>query len=107
MRVKIANFSWCGTDPQTPSPPPPNTFRTNHTCLPTPCLARTVLNMEQYFHNHRSMQNFFTSGIGPDILMNVLEDCIILLVWTAWVLFSFYLLTSSPFMVEFCPDTQK
>ena len=72
--------------PSDPPPPPPNKFRTNHTCLPTPCFARTVLNMQQYFHNHRSLQIIFTSGIGPDILMNVLEDCIILLVWGAWVL---------------------
>ena len=45
--------------------------------------------------------------IGPDILMYVPEDCIILLVWAAWVLRSFYLLTSCPSMVEFCPDAQK
>ena len=24
---------------------------------------------------------FFTSGVGPDILMNVLEDCIVFLTW--------------------------
>ena len=106
MRVKLSNFSWGGTDPQTPIPPP-NKVRTNHICLPTPCFARTVLNMQQYFHNHRSVQVFFTSGIGPDILMNVPEDCIILLVGAAWVFFRFYLLASSPSMVEFCPDTQK
>ena len=34
--------------------------------------------------------DFFTSGISSDILMNVLEDCIIFLVWAACVLFSFY-----------------
>ena len=50
---KNSQLSWGGTDPQNP---PPNKFRTNHTCLPTPCFARTVLNMQQYFHNHRSVQ---------------------------------------------------
>ena len=33
---------------------------------------------------------FFTSGISPDILMNVLEDCIIFLIWVACTLFNFY-----------------
>ena len=37
------------------------------------------------------MQIFLTSGISPDVLMNVLEECIILLVWVACVLFNFYL----------------
>ena len=32
------------------------------------------------------MQIFFTSVIGPDILMKVFEDYIIFLVWAAWVL---------------------
>ena len=32
---------------------------------------------------------FFTSGIGPDILMKVFEDYIISLIWAAWVLFNF------------------
>ena len=31
----------------------------------------------------------FTSGIGPGTPMNVLEDCIIFLIWAAWVLFTF------------------
>ena len=33
------------------------------------------------------MQIFFISGIGPDILITVLEECIIYLIWAAWVLF--------------------
>ena len=35
--------------------------------------------------------DFFTSAIGPDILINVLEDYIIFLVWVAWLLFDIYL----------------
>ena len=35
--------------------------------------------------------NFFTSGIGPDILMNALEGCITVFVWAAWFFFNFYL----------------
>ena len=35
---------------------------------------------------------FFFSGVGPDILMNVLEDCIIFLIWAALVLFNFCLI---------------
>ena len=37
------------------------------------------------------MDVFFTSRRGPDIQMNVLEDCIKFLVKGAWVLFDFYL----------------
>ena len=29
---------------------------------------------------------FFTSGIGLDILVNVLDDCIVFLIWAAWIL---------------------
>ena len=61
----------------------------NKTYFPMPCFAWVLPNMK-YFPNHRSLQIFFTSAIGPDILMNVLEDYIILLLWTAWVLFDFY-----------------
>ena len=68
---------------------------------------------------------FFTSGIGPGNMINVLEDCIMFLIWTAWVLFNFYLKQkkkkerdfqsvallkmppSSPSMEEFCLDIQK
>ena len=50
------------SDPATPPPPPPpNKFRTNHTCLLTTCFARTVLNMQQYFHN-LIMQIFLLLG---------------------------------------------
>ena len=59
---------------------------------------------------------FFTSVIGPDILMKVIEGYIIFLVWTAWILFKFFILNKnkgfrsgnllkmsplSPFMKEF------
>ena len=69
---------------------------------------------------------FFTSGIGPGNMINVLEDWIIFLIWAAWVLFNFYLKQkkkkkerafqsvallkmppSSPSMEEFCLDIQK
>ena len=62
----------------------------------------------------------FTFVIGPDILMNVLEDYIIFLVWAAWILI--FILSknkgfqsgallkmpiSFPSMEEFCLDIQK
>ena len=34
---------------------------------------------------------FFISGLCPDFLMNVLQDCIKFLIWTVWVLFDCYL----------------
>ena len=67
---------------------PPNVFGTNHICSTTSLFAWTILN-KQYFHNHWSVQIFFTSGISPNILMDVLEDCIKFLVWVACVLFNF------------------
>ena len=43
--------------------------------------------------------DFFTSGIGPNVPMNVLEDYIIFLIWAAWVLFNFYLKQKQRFSV--------
>ena len=40
-----------------------------------------------------------TSGIGPDILMNLLEDRIASLIWAASVLFNFYLKEKQGFSV--------
>ena len=51
---------------------PPTLFETNQTCSRAPPYAQILPNM-QYFPNHRSMQICFTSGIGPDILMKVIE----------------------------------
>ena len=68
------------------------------------------------------MQIFFTSGIGPDILMNVLEDCIVFLIWQPKVSSIFILSKNkdlqsgallkmpaslSPSMEEFGGDIQK
>ena len=36
-------------------------------------------------------RDFFTSEIGPDIPINMLDDCITFLIWSAWVLFNFSL----------------
>ena len=68
----------------------PTVFGTNQTCSPTPCFARVVPNM-QYFPNHWWTQLFFNSGKGPDILTNVLKDCIIFLICAAWILLNIYL----------------
>ena len=68
-----------------------NVLRTNQTCPPLP---RFCSNLSQYaviVPNHWSMQIFFTSGISPDILMNVVEDCIIFVIWAVWAIFKFYL----------------
>ena len=37
-------------------------LETNHTCSSTSRFARTVLNMQQYFHNHWSMHIFLLLG---------------------------------------------
>ena len=46
------------------------------------------------------MQIFFTSGIGSDIQMNVLEDCITFFIWAAWDLFNTYLKQEQVFSLE-------
>ena len=66
--------------------------------------------------------NFFTSGIGPDILMNALEGCITVFVWAACFFFLIFILskskgiqsgallkmpTSIPSMEKFSLDIQK
>ena len=82
---KLQNFPGIVTPPDSPT-----VFGTNQNCLPTPCFAQILPNM-QHFPNHSLMQIFFTSGIGPDILMEVFEDYIIFLICAFWVLFNFYL----------------
>ena len=72
-------------------PDHPTVFGTNLICLAMPRFARIFSNMQKYFPNHWSIQIFFISGIGPDILMNMLEDCIVFFKWEVWVLFNFYL----------------
>ena len=58
------------------SPDPPPVFEINQTCLPTSRFAQILPNT-QHFTYHWSMQTFYSSGIGPDILMEVLEYYII------------------------------
>ena len=67
------------------NPRTPTVFGTNQTCLSTPCFAH-IFPTIQYFPNHWLMHIFLTSGINLDIVMNMLEDCIIFLIWAAWVL---------------------
>ena len=76
----------------------PTTFGTNQTYSPTPRIAQILPNT-QYLPNHWSMQIFFTSGIGHDILMKVFEDFIIFLIWAAWVVFNVYLKQKQRFSV--------
>ena len=81
VRRVTRNFPGVATPPD-----PPTVFGTNQTCLPTSRFVQILPNM-QYFSNQWSMQFFFTSGIGPDILMKVFEGYIIFLIWAASVLF--------------------
>ena len=59
----------------------PLVFGTNLTCLPIPRFARIPSNIQKYFLNLWSVMIFFTSGKGPDILIIVLEDCIVFLIY--------------------------
>ena len=72
-------------------PDPITEFEINLTCLPSPCFARILCNMQKYFSNHWSIQMFFTSGIGYNILVDVCEDYILFLISADYVLFNFYL----------------
>ena len=99
----------------------PTVFGTNLHCLSTPRFAQILFNMEKYFPLSLIYPDFFTSGMGPDILANVLWDCIVFLIWAAWVLFDFILSKindfksetllkvppGSPSMEEFSLDIQK
>ena len=61
---------------------------------------------------------FFTSRIGPNNLMNLLENSIVFHIGAAWVLFNSYYkqkqrpgallkISAIPSMEEFCLDIQK
>ena len=67
----------------------PTVFGTDLTYFPTSKFNCIFSSIQKYFHSHWSIRIFFTSGIGRDILMNVFEDCIVFVIWTAWVLFNF------------------
>ena len=101
VRRVTRNFPGVATPPD-----PPTVFGTNQTCLPTSRFVQILPNM-QYFCNQWSMQFFFTSGIGPDILMKVFEGYIIFLIWAATVLFKGFQsgallkMPPSPFMKKF------
>ena len=76
-------------------PEHPTIFGTNQTCLRTPRFVQILPNM-QYFPNHWWLQIFFfTSAIGPDILIKVVT----FLVWAACVLFNFYIKQKQKFSV--------
>ena len=71
------------------SPDPP-------TVLGAKLFEKTLLSSDtsQYAVFFRSLVKvdfFFTSGIGPVVLMKVFKEYIIFLIWAAWVLFNFYL----------------
>ena len=80
------------TDPHLHNWSKPNLFSNTLLCLDFSQYAIIFL---QSFVN----ADFFPSGIDPDILINVLEDCIILLTWAAWVLFNFHLKQKQKFSV--------
>ena len=67
------------------SPNHRNVSGTNHNYLPTPHFAQfPKCNVFLIMIN----ADYFTSGTGPDIL-NVLEDCIIFLIYAARVLYNY------------------
>ena len=72
---------------------------TNHTYSSTPRLFSDSFLYAMIFYQSLIDADFFTSEIGPDILMNVLEDCIIFLIWAACVLLSFSLKQEQVFLV--------
>ena len=69
------------------------------TSLLKPSFAWILSSMLKYFLNLWSFQTLFTFGIGPDILINVLEGCIVFLIWSAWALPNFHLKQKQEFSV--------
>ena len=77
----------------------PELYLEKTTCLSSPRFAWILSNRQKYFLNLWSIQIFFTFGIGPDILIKVLEDCIVFLIWAAWTLLNFHLKQKRRFSV--------
>ena len=78
MRAKIAKFSWDYAASKTP----------NYICNKLVRQHLVLLGFFPICHIFPMIDQcrfFFTSGIGPDILMNMYEDCIILHFWAFWV----------------------
>ena len=94
MKVNIARFFWSCTNPRL----------YNCICNKPHLFVYAWLFSDSFlyamiFYQSLIDADFFTSEIGPDILMNVLEDCIIFLIWTACVLLSFSLKQEQVFLV--------
>ena len=75
IRAQIAKCSWSCASLR----PPKFIWNKIHLTSPKHHFAWILPNMSQYFPNHCIF--FFPSWIGPDILMNNLEDGIIFLIW--------------------------
>ena len=74
-------------------------LKKNSTCLPTSSYAWILSNMQKCSLNLWSIQILFTSGISPDILINMFEDCIVFIIWAAWAVFNFFLTQKQRFLV--------
>ena len=75
---------------------PATAFRTNLTRLSTPRLNLNLHCLHLLICNNISKlidqcRFFFPSGIGYDILLSVLEYCIMVIIWAAWILFDSHL----------------
>ena len=77
-KKKLQNVSRVGSTPR-----PPTVFGTNLTYLPMHRFAQILYSIQKYFPIHWLIHIFFTCGIGPDILMNMLQDYIVFLIWAA------------------------
>ena len=80
---KVAKFTWVCVTPQTAQG---YLEQTTLIFLHLSLLASQVL-------------NDICLLLGPDNLMNVLVDCFIFLIWTAWISFNFYLKQKQRFSV--------
>ena len=88
MKENIAESSWgC------PPPGPPNYMwkKPNLLAYVRCALLGFLPTCKHIFPIIDQSRFFSTSGIGPDILMNVLEDCIVFLNWVAWFCLTFIL----------------
>ena len=104
MRVKITKFFWDCDLPSTSSRPcPPASslpqFYLEEIKFVCQCLTllgfNTICNIFPIIDQGR----FCFFGIGPDLLMNGLEDRIIFLICAAWILFNFDLTKKQRFSV--------
>ena len=95
MKEKLQNFLEAALPPK-----PPNCIWNKPALFVNTSLCSDSFQYGKILSQSLIYPDFFTSGMGPDIFVNMLWDCIVFLIWTAWVLFDFILSKINDFKSE-------